>query len=234
VTPTPNAGDPTTLTNVNAQGFSKTEGLGVVFNNPGVDPVRILLAELSSAAGGLVGADAVSAEAVAKCVNNQPVFETGYEIAGLGGIVGQVLNPTVQQLLSQLLTLLGPGSVLSAVISIEPGRVTPLTDGVAIDGLVVRVPLLNEEIIVSHAEAHMPGNCGVAPPTTIQPTGPGGIAPIGPVRPAVAPVAAAPQGALATTGSNVPYLPIAAVMLAVAFLLRAATRQRRPETADGS
>ena len=228
-----NVSDPVTPTGYNAEGLAKTEGLAVAFSNNGtVDPVRDLLALISSQAGGLVGADAVTAEAVAKCVNNQPVFETGYEVAGLGGVVGQALNSTVQGLLSQLLTLLGPNATLSAVISVEAGRVTPLTDGVAVDGLVVRVPLLNEEIVVSHAEAHMPGNCGVAPPPSIQPTGPGEVAPLGnvPVRPA----AAAPQGALATTGSNVPYLPIAAVMLGLAFLLRAGTRQRREQTtADG-
>lgn len=219
VTPTPNAGDPTTLTNVNARGFSKTEGLGLVFNNPGgINPIQTLLAELSSAAGGLLGADAVSAEAVAKCVNNQPVFETGYQVAGLGGLVGDVLDPLVQQLLDTLLGLLGPGSALSAVISIDAGRVTPLSDGVAIDGLVIRVPLLNEEIIVSHAEAHMPANCAVAgPPTTVQPTGPGDIAPVGQV---------APRGTLASTGSDVPYLPLAAGMVGAAFALHRITRRR--------
>lgn len=219
---TANVSDPTTLLGVNAQGFAKTEGLAVVFSDPGgVDPIRVLLAQLSTAAGGLVGADAVSAEAVATCVNGQPVFETGYQVAGLGGLVGDLLDPLVQQLLDTLLGLLGPGSVLSAVVSVEAGRVTALPDGVAIDGLVIRVPLLNQEIVVSHAEAHMPGDCAVAPPP-LQPTGPGAIAPIGQV--------AAPRGALAATGTDAAYLPLGAVLLGSAFLLRLVIR-RRPQDA---
>lgn len=222
-----NVSDPVAAGGYNSEGLAKTEGLAVVFSDPaGTDPVRTLLAQLSTAAGGLVGADGVTAEAVAKCVNNQPVFETGFEVAGLGGLVGNALNSTVQTLLTTLLGLLGPNAALSSVVSIQAGRVTQLTDGVAIDGLVVSVPLLNEQIVVSHAEAHMPGNCGVAPPSTIQPTGPGPVAPLG----NVAPAAAAPQGSLATTGSNVPFLPIAAVLLGVAFLLRVSTRQRRQPT----
>jgi hypothetical protein len=217
--PASTASDPTTPVGVNAVGLAKTEGLAVVFNNTGVDAISTLLAQLTSATGGLVGADAVVAEAVAKCVNNQPVFDTGFQVAGLGGLVGDVLDPVVQQLLDTLLGLLGPDATLSAIVSIEAGRVTPLADGVAVDGLVVRVPLLNEEIVVSHAEAHMPGSCGVAPPTTVQPTGPGPIAPVGQV---------APAASLASTGSDVPYLPLAAVMLGAAFVLRRITR-RRPQ-----
>ena len=215
---TANTSDPVLLTNVNAEGLAKTAGASVVFADPGgLDPVRVLLAQISSAVGGLVGADAVVAEAVAQCVNNVPVFETGYQVAGLGGLVGDVLDPVVQGLLSQLLALLGPDAVLSAVVSVEAGRVTPLADGVAIDGLVVRVPLLNEEIVISHAEAHMQSNCGIAPPTTLKPTGPGAIAPVG---------GAAPSASLAATGSDVPYLPIGAGMLGAAVLVGYAVRRR--------
>jgi hypothetical protein len=209
---TANTSDPTTLDGVNAQALAKTAGAALVFNDPGgLDPIRTLLAQISSALGGLLGADAITAEAVAKCVSNQPVFETGYEVAGLGGLVGDAIDPLVQPLVDQLLGLLGPGATLSAVISIDAGVVTPLADGVAIDGLVVRVPLLDETIVISHAEAHMPGDCGIpAPPP--QPTGFGESAPLGNV-------AAAPQATLATTGSDVPYLPVAAVMMGSALLL---------------
>ncbi|MDQ4097054.1 MAG: hypothetical protein M3144_04205, partial [Actinomycetota bacterium] len=170
---TTNTSDPTTTAPVNAQGLAKTTGAALVFNNTGVDPIRTLLAEISTAVGGLLGADAVTAEAVARCVSGQPVFETGYQVVGLGGLVGDVIDPLVQPLLDQLLALVGPGSALSSIIGVEAGRVTQLGDGVAIDGLVVRVPLLNQEIVVSHAEARMPSDCGVEPP---QPTGPGEIA----------------------------------------------------------
>ncbi len=209
--------NPTELTNVNAQSLAKTEGLAVLFNDPGGDPagtaIRTLLAQLSDVAGGLVAADAVVAEAVAKCVNNQPVFEVGYTVAELGGLVGRLLDPVVQPVLALLLQLLGEDAPLSAIISVEAGRVTPLSDGVAVDGLVVRIPLLDQEIIVSHAEAHMPGNCAVTPP---EPTGPGDIAPKGD----------APRRTLATTGSDFPYLPLAAVMLGAAYALRRITRPR--------
>lgn len=216
---TANTSDPITLTGVNAEALAKTAGAALVFSDPGcLDPVRVLLAQISSALGGLLGADAITAEAVAKCVDNQPVFETGFEVVGLGGLVGDVLDPVVQPLVDTLLGLLGPGAVLSAVISVEAGRVTPLADGVAIDGLVVRVPLLDEEIIISHAEAHMQANCSVAPPPTVQPTGAAGpSAPLGDV---------APRATLAVTGTDVPYLPLGAVMIASALLVARAVRRR--------
>jgi hypothetical protein len=218
--------DPVALTNVNAQGLAKTAGASLVFNDPGgLDPIRTLLAQISSTLGGLLGADAVTAEAVAACVNNTPVFETGFQVVGLGGLVGDVLDPLVQPLVNTLLGLLGPGSTLSAVISVERGRVTQLTDGVAVDGLVVRVPLLNEEIVISHAEAHMQANCSIAPPPTVQPTGPGPIAPRGDVAPQVV-----AQAALATTGSNVPYLPVGIAMIGAALFVARLARRPRPSS----
>ena len=217
------SGDPTIVNDVNAQGLAKTAGAALVFNDPGGDPntlaIRTLLSQISSALGGLLTADAVVAEAVAKCVNNQPVFDTGFEVVGLGGLVGGILDPVTDALVNTLLGLLGPGTPLSAVISIDAGVTTPLADGVAIDGLVVRVPLLNETIVISHAEAHMPPGCSVAPPKPPQPTGPGEIAPRGEV---------APRAALATTGGDFPYLPVAAVMMGAAYGLYRVTR-RRPE-----
>lgn len=215
---TANASDPTTITPVNAQAVAKTTGAALVFNNPGLDPIRVLLAQVSTAVGGLLGADAVVAEAVARCVNNEPVFETGFQVAGLGGLVGDALDPIVQPLLDQLLGLLGPGSTLSSIISIDAGRVTRLTDGIAIDGLVVRVPLLNQEIIISHAEAHMPSNCGIAPP---QPTGPGDIAPVG----SLASQGRAAQPSLAATGTDVAFLPLGVGMIGIAFLVLRMTRR---------
>ncbi|PZR82895.1 MAG: hypothetical protein DLM65_02990 [Candidatus Aeolococcus gillhamiae] len=203
--------DPVTVSPDSARGLAKTTSVGLVFTAPGsIDPIAIAL----SALPGLLTADAVTAEAVAKCVNNQPVFETGYQIAGLGGLVGGVLSGPVQTLLNTLLGLIGPGAVLSSVISITPGAVTPLSDGVAIDGLQVRLPLLNETIVVSHAEAHMPPGCRV-------------VAAAAPVAP-VAPVAAR----LATTGSDVPFLPLGMAMVAVAVLggtvVRRSRRQATP------
>ncbi|MCA1691069.1 MAG: hypothetical protein LC733_02305, partial [Actinobacteria bacterium] len=216
----PNVSDPTTLTGVNAQGLAKTTGAALVFNDPGGDPntvaIRGLLAQISDLAGGLLGADAVTAEAVAKCVNNQPVYETGYQVLGLGGLVGGILDPLVTPLLELLLPLLGPDAALSAIISIETGVVTPLNNGIAIDALVIRVPILNQVIAVSHAEAYVPPGCSVAPPATIPPTGPGPVA---------------PTARLAVTGGDLPFVPMALVLLGSALVLRRIVR-KRPEASS--
>jgi hypothetical protein len=139
--------DPAAISNVNAQALAKTEGLGLLFNAEGVDPVRTLLSQLSAAAGGLLTADAVVAEAVAKCVDNQPVFETGFTVAELGGLLGGVLNDTVQQLLALIPLLLGPDAALSSIISIEFGRVSLLPDGVAIDGKTERAAAVRADLL---------------------------------------------------------------------------------------
>ncbi|MCA1675504.1 MAG: hypothetical protein LC799_26055 [Actinobacteria bacterium] len=210
--------EPTTLVGNNAQGFAKTAGAALVFNagtNP--DPITTALALLLNETGGLLGADAISAEAAAKCVNGAPVFDTGFQIVGLGGLVGAPLNPLAQTLLGAVLALLPEGSTLSSIISITPGEVIPLPDGIAINGLRIRVPLLNEDIIISHAEAHMPTNCAVE--VAAQPTGPGPVAPVG------------PRGQLASTGSNVPFLPIGLVMVTMAAVgTGIARRSRRTST----
>ncbi|HEX3393988.1 MAG TPA: hypothetical protein VHS52_05625 [Acidimicrobiales bacterium] len=219
---TPSTSDPVTLVDDSSRGLAKTTGLGLVFTAPTtgtIDPIATALAALPS----LLSADAVSSEAVAKCVDGQPVFDTGYQIAGLGGLVGGVLDPVVQALLNTLLGLIGPGAALSSVISIAPGVVTQLPDGVAIDGLQVSVPLLNETIVVSHSEAHMAANCTVAaPPASVAPTPPAATSGPG-----------AATGSLATTGSDLPFLPLG-LGLVVAGVIGSAivVRSRREQTAS--
>ncbi len=200
---------PVTLDPVNTRALAKTAGLGVVFTAPpgSLNAVAIALQAIPS----LVSADAVTSEAVAKCVDGKPVFDTGYQIAGLGGIVGNILDPTVQALLDTLLGLIGPGTLLSAVISIAPGVVTPLADGVAIDGLQISIPLLNEILVVSHSEVHMPADCRVV--VAAAPTGPGPVAGVG--------------GRLATTGSETPFLPLGMGMVALAVVGGGAVRRSR-------
>jgi hypothetical protein len=217
----PGISEPVTIPGgANARGLAKTTGVGLVFTAPAgtvVDPIATALAELTNAAGGLLGADAITAEAVAKCVNNTPVFETGFEIVELGGLAGGLLNDTVQQTLDTVLDLLeggggdggGQTGLLSSIISVQRGRVTQIPNGVAIDGLVVSIPLLNEEIIISHAEAAMPANCAVEPPAE-QPTGPGDIAPT-----------------LAATGSSALMLQAALGLLAAGVGLRRLNRRAR-------
>ncbi|MGI8776690.1 MAG: hypothetical protein ACR2LJ_04735 [Acidimicrobiales bacterium] len=210
--------DPVSQLDDNSRGLAKTTGLGLVFQAPTtgtIDPIATALAALP----GLLSADAVTSEAVAKCVNGAPVFETGYQIAGLGGLVGGVLDPIVQTLLNTVLGLIGPGAALSSIISIAPGVVTQLPDGVAIDGLQVNVPLLNETIVVSHSEAHMDANCTVvaAPPTSApRAGGPGGGG----------------SGRLASTGAELPFLPLG-LGLVIAGMVGTAVvvRSRRGQTA---
>ena len=204
----PDTSNPVALTPVNARGLAKTTGLGLLFtsDNPLLNPVLTLMQSV----GGLLTADAISAEAVAKCVNNQPVFETGFQVAGLGGLVGAPLNPVVQQVLDLLgtLGLLGPDAVLSDIISIVPGVVTQTATSVAVDGLVIDILNGTERIVISHAEAHMPAGCGVvAPPTTR--------------------AAAPPGGRLAATGNDTPLLPIGAGLMGAGIIGYAVVRRSR-------
>jgi hypothetical protein len=206
--------NPVTLAPVNSRGLAKTAALGVLLTS--ADPTLNLALTLLQQAQGLLTADAVTAEAVARCVNNQPVFETGYQIAGLGGIVGGALNETVQGLLNTVLGLVSGDPAapapLSAIISITPGVVTPLPDGIAIDGLRISVPLLNETIVISHAEAHMPPGCGVAPATTVAP--------------------ARPAARLAATGNDTPLLPIGAGLMGAGVIGYAVVRRSRRTAAQ--
>ncbi len=214
IDPTAETADPVTIPGgANARGLAKTTGAAILFSGEG-DPITNLLAEITSLTGGLLGADAITAEAVAKCVNNAPVFETGFEIVGLGGLVGEPLDPIVETLLTTLLGLIGEDAVLSDIISLQPGRVTQVENGVAIDGLVVSIPLLQEEIVISHAEAAMPADCAVAPPEQ-PPTGPGDVA---------------PTGTLAATGGSALMLPVAIGLLLTGLGVRHLNRRSRRET----
>jgi hypothetical protein len=208
-----NCSEPVTVGPVNTRGLAKTAGAGVLFTAPegSIDPIALLLQQL----GGLLTADAVTSEAVAKCVNNVPSFDVGFQIAGLGGLVGGILDPVVQGVLDLLIPLIGPGGALSSIISITPGAVTTLSDGVAIDGLRVDIGILNVHLVISHSEAHMAANCSVAPPATT-PTGPGGVAPSG--------------GRLASTGSETPFLPLGLGLVAAAVLSGSLVRRSRRAT----
>ncbi len=204
---------PVTLDPVNTRALAKTTGLGVAFTAPpgSLDAIAIALQAIPS----LVSADAVTSEAVARCVDGKPVFDTGYQIAGLGGVVGDVLDPTVQALLNTLLALLPAGSTLGSVISITPGVVKPLADGVAVDGLQISIPLLlNENLVISHSEVHMAADCKVV--VAAGPTGPGGVAPTG-------------GGRLASTGTDLPFLPVGISLVALAMVGGGVVRRSRRE-----
>ncbi len=200
---------PVTLDPVNTRALAKTTGLGVVFTAPtgSINAIATALQALPS----LVSADAVTSEAVAKCVDGKPVFDTGYQIAGLGGLVGNALDSTVQALLNTLLALLPAGSTLASIISITPGVVTPLADGVAIDALRISIPLLNENLVISHSEVHMAADCRVVPPTTAAPRGPAGGG----------------GGRLASTGTDLPFLPVGISLVVLAMVGGSVVRRSR-------
>ena len=155
--------------NVNARGFASTEAIDVVVS------ASELLPEVVRTS--LVTADAIEAEAVAKCVNNQPVFETGYNILDLR-VANIDLGTPLEGILNTVLNLASPGGLLSIVVEITRGAVTRTPESIAIDALRIRIPLLNETINISHAEARMPANCGVAAPAPgpqLAVTGGGGV-----------------------------------------------------------
>ena len=185
--------DAVTLTGVNSRGLARAENLNLVGNIPLID---ILAGQVAQQ--GLLSAGSVQAEAVAKCVNNQPVFDTGFNIVDLRVAGAEI---PLNDLVATLLTALN----LPGVITVVQGETGVLPDGgVFINALHVTVPLLQADIIVGHAEARMPANCGIAPPAP--PTGPGPIAP-------VSPDLAAPLGNLAATGGDFSMTPLVAMAM---------------------
>ncbi|MGI9022452.1 MAG: hypothetical protein ACR2HV_04325 [Acidimicrobiales bacterium] len=203
--------EPVTLTPVNIAAIASAENVGLLFTAPEgtVAGTELdLLGQLTGALGGLLTASAISSEAVAKCVDGQPVFDAGFQVAGLGGLIGGVLSPALQIVLDLLFALIGPGAALSSIVSIAPGVVTLFPDGIAIDGAVISVPLLDQVITVAHSEVHMAADCTVvAPPTTAPPRGPG--------------------GRLASTGSETPFLPIGVGLVALALVGAGVVRRSR-------
>lgn len=177
--------DPVTLTGVNARGLARAENLNLVGNIPLLDILGGGVARQ-----GLVSAGSVQAEAVAKCVNNQPVFDTGFNIVDLK-IAGTDIP--LNALLAPVLAALN----LPGVVTVTLGETGNLPGGgVFINALRVRVPLLQADVIVGHAEAAMPADCGIAPPAP--PTGPGPVAPL---------------GNLAATGGDFSVTPLVALVL---------------------
>lgn len=179
--------EPVTVTGVNSRGYASADNLRVLLQAvPGVD------CNATPEATGCVAvvlADAIESEAVAKCVNNQPVFDTGYSrvrATALGIDVGQIVNPV----LDPVLNLFKTGGALATVATIDEGVVDPINEngqqvGIAIDGLRISVLGTTEVIRVAHSEARMPRDCGVAaaspaasPAARLAQTGGGGLSSI--------------------------------------------------------
>jgi hypothetical protein len=209
--------EPINLAAPNARGFGSAANASVLVSAvPGLPDDAF---ELIQAAGGsLVTAGAVQAEAVAKCVGGRPQFDTAFNVVDLRLAGTQI--PLVGDLVTTLVDLLGPDNPLATLVSITKGEVIPLADGVAINALRVRLlgvaggaPLV--DVVIGHAEVHMPADCAVAPPAP--PTGPGPVAPV---------------GNLAATGGDFSLTPVVAmVLLGGALGIRRLTvRARRSST----
>lgn len=189
----------------NARGFASTESLEVLLSNGPVTQT-------------LLRARVLQAEAVGRCVNNQPVFDTGSRIVGLELAGAEI--PVVDETVRQVLGRLAPNGPLSSLISVQENETGTLPGGgVFVNALRVRIPLLNEDIVVSHAEARVPAGCGVR--VNVQPTGP-----VAPVKPAVS----APGGQLAFTGPALSFLPVGLGMGASGVALWQVLRRTRRRT----
>lgn len=181
--------EPVTERDVNARGYAGVTNLLVLVGNDPNDPAEA--PELVEEA--LIDLKTVEAEAVAKCVNNRPVFETGYNIVGDSpdDVLGISLDP-VEDLVGGLLDTLIGGSgdpnaanpndgLLSSLVSIDKGVREPIPGGVRITALRIRVLGTTEVINVAQAEARMTEPCGVAAPAPPSPaarlaqTGGGGM-----------------------------------------------------------
>jgi hypothetical protein len=189
-----------------ARGFSRTDGLSLLGEADlltvlGLDPL---------APPALLSASAVEAEAVAACLNGQAVFSTDSRVLGLEVLeldLGAILDPVLVELLG-LLNL--PG--ILEVIQGESG-VLPDGSGVFVNALRIRVLGTVEDIVIGHAEARMPADCRVPPaaaPPTAAPRGPG--------------------GALASTGSELPLLPLGLGIVALGVILNRAVRRTARRT----
>lgn len=184
--------DAVDLTGVNSRGLASVTRLSLLGNIPLLDVLTTsLVAEQDLLSAGLI-----QAEAVAKCVDNQPVFDTGYNVVDLklaGADVGGIpLNDLVATLLQ---TLNLPG-----VIEVVLGETGTLPEGgVFINALRISVPLLDADIVVGHAEAAMPRDCGI--PRPAPPTGPGPVAPLGTLAATGADFSMTPLVAMALLGS---------------------------------
>lgn len=191
-----------------ARGFARTEGLQLL----GAADLLTVLGLDPLTAPALLTASAVEAEAVAACVNGEAVFSTDSRVLGLEVLeldLGAILDP----ILSELLNTLNIEGILE--IAQNESGVLPDGSGVFVNALRITVLGTLQEIIIGHAEATMPADCRVPPPTTLAPTG-GGPGPGG--------------GALAATGTELPFLPLGLGIVALGVILNRVVRRTTRQT----
>lgn len=173
--------NPIDLRDVNARGYAAADNLKVLIDvvPAGVDPN--LNPELIREA--LVDVDLIEAEAVAKCVNNVPQFDTGFNVLD-DDAAGIELDPVEDIVANLLRTLTGPGAPLSAVVKTEIGVEERIPNGIRMTALRLSVLGTTEVINIAQAEAKMNAPCGVAAPAPPSPaarlaqTGGGGMSSI--------------------------------------------------------
>ncbi len=190
----------------NARGFARTDGLQLLGS---ADIITAIGGQLLNGTG-LLTATAVEAEAVARCVNNVPVFDAGFRLIGLQ-VADLDLTTTLDPLLQQILGIVN----LEGLLQIQQGVIERTADSITITALRINLLGTAQVINVSQATAAMPVNCAVEPPAQ-PPTGPGDVA---------------PTGNLAATGSSPLMLPAAIGLLATAVGLRYLNRRSRRASA---
>ena len=205
--------DPISLAAPNTRAFASAANSSVLISElPAGLPVDAF-ALIQAAASSLVSAGVIQAEAVAKCVGGRPQFDTGYNVADLELAGTQI--PLVGDLVTQIVDALGPGSPLAGLVTVTKGEQLTFADGVGVNALRVQLlgvaggpPLV--DVVIGHAEVHMPADCAVAPPTTV-------------------PVPVAPPGTLPSTGGDFSLTPLLAMaMLGGALGVRRLMVRSRP------
>jgi LPXTG-motif cell wall-anchored protein len=125
---------------------------------------------LAALPGNLLTADAVEAEAVARCTNNEMKFATAARVTDIhvaGVTLPQVITPTVNQVLVDL-PLLGLKVVLwETNWNPSTGGTTDGSDTVFVNALHVTQSLLGIDLVTSHAEAT--GTCAAAATEAVLP-----------------------------------------------------------------
>lgn len=192
----------------NARAYGAVDNLDIVAPAGAVLANQDILDEATS----LLNLNAIEAEATARCENNQPVFDVGWNIADVDllgednpigledlieGVVLPILAPT--GLAAPLVQVVTPEQDAS-MIRIGPDSASVLAARITVLGLLGGVETLD----VGFAEVSMPRNCAVEQP---RPTGPGPIADTKP--------------RLAATGGEMGTLPLLAFgVLGGAVILR--------------
>ena len=193
---------------VSARGLGRTEGLSLLGD---VDLLTALgLDPFGESA--LLTATAVEAEATATCVSGQPVFTTDSRVIGLELLDIDLGSELLDPVLRELLGLLN----IEGILEIVEGETGVLPDGgVFVNALRITVLGTLQELIIGHAEAKMPADCRVPPPATLAPIG-GGPGPGG--------------GALAATGTELPFLPMGLGIVALGAILNRVVRRTARRT----